>query len=391
MLLTPPARPSRSGTVPAASRIPAAGAPDRLASNLYAATLKRQVGPADHRYVHPLQRLLLPSAAFAALAILVAALLPGRAAADFNGPKATTGPATAITDTTATLNGSVQTGGRDTVYFFFYGPTARYGAETPKVALPRDQTVPVAATAAGLAPSTLYHYRLVAFHPGRFEAGAGADQTFTTAPAPVAPASAAPPIPTPTAPATLPSAAPIPALGTSFIVAPVKGTVLVKVPGAADFVPLGGANGTVPTGAIIDTRKGQVALTTALDGGRTQTATFERGVFQVRQPKTGHGLTDIFLRGPAPACGPARTTGRAAAVTKKKPKQRQLWGRDRRGRFRTHGNNSVATVRGTSWITTDSCKGTRTTVKAGAVSVRDVHRHRTVLVRAGHSYLARRR
>ena len=180
-------------------------------------------------------------------------------------------------------------------------------------------------------------------------------------------------------------------LGTSVLVAPVEGTVLVKVPGAAGFVALGGANGEVPTGAILDTRKGQVALTTALDGGRTQTATFERGVFEVRQSKTGHGLTDIFLRGPAPVCGTSRATGRVAAVAKRKPKQRQLWGRDKGGRFRTHGNNSVATVRGTSWITTDTCSGTRTTVKAGAVSVRDVHRHRTVLVRAGHSYLARRR
>ena len=281
MLPTPPARPSRSGTVPAASCVPGAGAPDRLTVNLYAATLKRGVGPADHRSVHPFQRLLLPSAALAALAILFAALLPGRAAADFNGPKATTAAATAVTDTTATLNGFVQTRGRDTVYFFQYGPTARYGAQTPKAALDRNQSGPVAATATGLVPSTLYHFRLVAFHPGRglFETDFGADQTFTSAPAPVAPAPVTPSIPTPNAPATLPTTAPVATLGTSVVVAPVKGTVLVKVPGAAGFVPLGGANGTVPTGTILDTRKGQVALTTALDGGRTQTATFERGVF----------------------------------------------------------------------------------------------------------------
>jgi hypothetical protein len=339
--------------VPAASRVPGAGAPDRLTANLYAATLKRQAGPADHRSVHPFQRLLLPSAALAALAIVIAALLPGRAAADFNGPLVRTDPATAVTDTTATLNGFL-----------------------------------------GLTPGTVYHYRLVAQHAGRFGVFSGGDQTFTTAATPAVapgPAAPAPAIPAGTAPANLPAAAPVAALGTSVVVAPVKGTVLVKVPGAAGFVALGGANAQVPTGAILDTRKGQVALTTALDGGRTQTATFERGVFQVRQSKTGHGLTDIFLRGPAPACGTSRATGRAAAVTKRKPKKRQLWGRDKGGRFRTHGSNSVATVRGTSWITTDTCTGTRTTVKAGAVSVRDVHRHRTVLVRAGHSYLARRR
>jgi hypothetical protein len=38
----------------------------------------------------------------------------------------------------------------------------------------------------------------------------------------------------------------------------------------------------------------------------------------------------------------------------------------------------------------DRCDGTLTRVTSGAVSVRDFRRHRTVLVRAGHSYLARR-
>ena len=394
MLPTPPARPSRSGTVPAASRVPGAGTPDRLTVNLYAATLKRAAGPADHRSVHPFQRLLLPSAAFAALAIMIAALLPGRAAADFNGPLVRTDPATAVTDTTATLNGLLDANGRDTLYAFQYGPTTRYGGQTPTQRTDQHQKGAVSAAVTGLTPGTVYHYRLVAQHAGRFGVFSGGDQTFTTAATPAVapgPAAPAPAIPAGTAPANLPAAAPVAALGTSVVVAPVKGTVLVKVPGAAGFVALGGANAQVPTGAILDTRKGQVALTTALDGGKTQTATFERGVFQVRQSKTGHGLTDIFLRGPAPACGTSRATGRAAAVTKRKPKKRQLWGRDKGGRFRTHGSNSVATVRGTSWITTDTCTGTRTTVKAGAVSVRDVHRHRTVLVRAGHSYLARRR
>jgi hypothetical protein len=322
------------------------------------------------------------------LAVLVAALLPGRATADPDGPTATTGVATAVTDTTATLNGVVETAGHEAVWFFEYGPTTAYGLKTGAVRIGRDQGGPVAATVTGLAPSTLYHYRLVAQRPGHGlqEGGRGADARFTTSATPVAAVPVAPPL-SPTAPV----AAPVATLGTSVVVAPVKGTVSVKVPGAADFAPLG-AGGAVPTGAVLDTRHGQVALTTALPGGRTQTATFERGVFQVRQPKNGRGVTDIFLRGPAVDCGgSSRSTARAAAVTRRKPKRRQLWGRDRHGRFRTHGHNSVATVRGTSWITTDTCKGTRTTVKAGKVSVRDVHRHRTVLVRAGHTYLARRR
>jgi hypothetical protein len=215
------------------------------------------------------------------------------------------------------------------------------------------------------------------------------DRTLTTAPAPAPPPVAPAAVPIPPAPVAQ-LAAPVATLGSTVVVAPTAGRVRVKAPGAAGFTTLA-AGQAVPVGAVLDTRAGTVALTTALDGGRTQTATFHSGVFQVRQSKTAHGLTDIFLRGPAVSCGRSRASARAAAVAKRKPPRRQLWGRDKHGRFRTHGKNSVATVRGTSWVTTDTCAGTRTTVRAGAVSVRDVHRHRTTLVRAGHSYLARRR
>ena len=70
---------------------------------------------------------------------------------------------------------------------------------------------------------------------------------------------------------------------------------------------------------------------------------------------------------------------------------RRLWGKDKHSRFRTHGRDSVATVRGTKWVTTDRCDGTRTKVTEGKVLVRDLHRKRSVLVRAGHAYLARHR
>jgi hypothetical protein len=46
-------------------------------------------------------------------------------------------------------------------------------------------------------------------------------------------------------------------------------------------------------------------------------------------------------------------------------------------------------VRGTEWETVDSCAGTLTHVKRGLVSVRDLHTRQTVLVPAGHSFLAR--
>ena len=82
---------------------------------------------------------------------------------------------------------------------------------------------------------------------------------------------------------------------------------------------------------------------------------------------------------------------RCLTLAKKKPKVRQLWGKDTNGRFVTRGRNAVATVRGTAWLTRDTCAGTLVQVTKGVVSVHDLVRKRTVLVRAGHRYLARAR
>ena len=51
----------------------------------------------------------------------------------------------------------------------------------------------------------------------------------------------------------------------------------------------------------------------------------------------------------------------------------------------------VATVRGTIWYVEDRCDGTLTRVRRGSVFVRDLRRHRMVVVHAGHQYLARHR
>ena len=125
----------------------------------------------------------------------------------------------------------------------------------------------------------------------------------------------------------------------------------------------------------------------ALPNGRIQAAIFHGGLFEVRQPAGGHGMTELVLRGAPPTC-PAGAA-RAAAVAPERP-PRVLWGHDRHGRFRTRASNSVITVRGTTWYVADRCDGTLTRVTSGSVSVRDLGRQRTVVVQSGHSYLARR-
>jgi hypothetical protein len=198
-------------------------------------------------------------------------------------------------------------------------------------------------------------------------------------------------------PGPTPPAPPVP--GKSVVVKVVSGTVKIKRPGKGYVVLTDPAN--IPMGSLIDTRKGRVSLTSAADtaGKKTQTAQFYDGIFQIKQsvpkkkPKKAQALiTDLFLRDQVArsACARPKST-RAAAVDKKKgPKSvlGKLWGSGK-GKFRTSGKYSSATVRGTIWLTQDECDGTLTRVKRGIVQVRDFKRKKTLNVKAGHSYLAR--
>jgi hypothetical protein len=167
--------------------------------------------------------------------------------------------------------------------------------------------------------------------------------------------------------------------------------VRYRAPGDDHYTTLD-AGAVVPVGSRIDTRKGTIDLVTDLGGGHTQKARFWKGVFTVRQSKTGGFYTDIDV---APASGckapAAKNTGGVSAAKHKKKRRNSLWGHDNHGRFRGHGRGSIATVRGTTWLMEERCNGSYTKVKQGKVSVRDLRRHVTVLVRAGHSYLARAR
>jgi hypothetical protein len=181
-----------------------------------------------------------------------------------------------------------------------------------------------------------------------------------------------------------------PELGETVGAAPSSGTIAVRSPGQDDFVPLeDGA--PIPVGSTVDARRGSVKVVTALgEGNATQSATFRGAIFQVRQKRSGSGMTDIVLRGgDFSSCGDrARVSELSAARSRRRP-VRRLWGRDHNGSFRTHGRGAIATVRATTWVVADRCGGTVTRVREGAVSVRDKRRHRTVLLRAGQSYFAR--
>jgi len=317
----------------------------------------------------------------AALAVLGLALAVPSAMAD-QRPTAQTGAATVSAPTSATLAGVVDPNGSDTWYSFVYG-VGRYDGHTPLArAGAGPDPVAVSAPIAGLTPATTYHVRLIAFSHHGF--ARGDDVPFTT-PAALAPALAPPPTPS-TAGSSAP--APPPVLGQSVNADVRSGTVTVKVPGAPDYVALTDLT-SLPVGSILDTREGSVTLNTALPGGKTQSAIFHGGLFEVRQPQGAGGLTEVVLRGALTGCSSAGARAAAVSTKKKRKPPRRLWGSDSKGKFRTRGGNSVATVRGTAWYVEDRCDGTLTRVSKGSVSVYDRGRHRTVVVRAGHSYLAR--
>jgi hypothetical protein len=182
---------------------------------------------------------------------------------------------------------------------------------------------------------------------------------------------------------------PAPVIGRTVVVAPGRGKVLVRRPGTTRFRRLDAA-ARVPVGTVVEPGDGRVRLVSAVDvEGRLQMGTFWGGRFKVRQRRSGNGMTALVLRGGSFAACPRRASGATAVASRRRRAVRRLWSSDRHGRFRTHGNNSVATARGTRWLTEDYCGGTLTTVRGGAVAVRDRARRRTVLVTAGRSYFAR--
>ena len=211
---------------------------------------------------------------------------------------------------------------------------------------------------------------------------------------------------------SVPPPPPPPVPGKSVVVKVVSGEVFIKLPGSGrgaratsprkGFVPFTGA-ANIPVGSQLDTSKGRIALTSAAATGgvKTQTSDFYKGIFQVKQsvpkkkPRKPKALiTDLVMKGQIARsqCAPLKGARSAAVDAKKKKKGPKsvlgkLWGSGK-GKFRTDGRYSSATVRGTIWLVEDRCDGTLTRVRRGVVSVRDIKRKKTVKVKAGHSYLA---
>ncbi|HUE25662.1 MAG TPA: PKD domain-containing protein, partial [Solirubrobacteraceae bacterium] len=101
-------------------------------------------------------------------------------------PTATTAGAIRVSGSGATVLGSVNPNGVPTTYHVEFGRTTTYGHSTPAFSAGGGSNIEqVAATLSGLAPSTLYHYRVVATSAGG--TAVGSDRSFTTSRAPTRP------------------------------------------------------------------------------------------------------------------------------------------------------------------------------------------------------------
>jgi streptogramin lyase len=319
----------------------------------------------------------------------------GRLVVSAARPAVSTESASAIAPTWATISGVADPNGAATTYHFDWGPTPAYGQRLPAVdaSVESDNDDHVSQLLSGLVPGTVYHYRLVATNCGGCQPGTsyGEDLTFVTATVAPSPIGTGNPVSPSPSPSPSPVKVPPPARGRTAVAGTVSGSVLVRAPGSSVLAPLD-ASRDLPLGSLIDASHGTVRLTTAVDGhGRTQSATLWGGSFVIHQGAK-HGMTTFALAGrlSCPAAAVHRSFLAVSATAGRRKPRRSLWATDNHGQYSTRGQNSVATVRGTVWDTVDTCAGTRTFVKRGLVSVRDLRRHTTVLVRAGHSYLARR-
>ena len=187
---------------------------------------------------------------------------------------------------------------------------------------------------------------------------------------------------------------------------PVKGIVFIEINGK--FIPITEVR-QIPNGAIINALHGTVALITAAGpAGRTSrrppgpSARSRRPRPRPRRERSAAPSS----RSPRTTPGSRRSSlvearfAGAPDVRKLQDAQRQgdgrralkktlqlLHGQDNHGKFRTKGRYAAATTRGTVWSIADRCDGTLTQV-SGQVVVSDFVRHKTITVRAGHSYLA---
>jgi hypothetical protein len=179
-------------------------------------------------------------------------------------------------------------------------------------------------------------------------------------------------------------------LGQSEDGKPISGHVFAVVGG--HLVPVT-ENEKLPSGTVLDTRLGTIQLAAAAPGHKTITGIFGGAIFKLTQAHGGLTtlalVEDVFKGAPSYRSCTAHHAGDPGAHAALSSRVLQTLRSRTSGRFRTRGRYGSGTVRGTQWTTTDRCDGTLIAVQVHSVLVTDFVKHITLLVTAGHHYLAR--
>ncbi len=316
----------------------------------------------------------------------------GTASAGLSPTSVLTG-APSVAAASAGFSGSADPNGLPTTALFEYGLDPKYTVgggrlvysnSTPAQNVGSDfASHVVSASVGGLVPNALYHVRLVATN----SAGTtfGSDVTFTTSHG---------------------STPGSPTLGKTFNVSLVSGLVLVKVNG--HFIPLTELT-QIPKNTVINALHGTLSLTSAAGGPspardaaakkkpkktKTEKGTFGGAIFKISQTTAGSGkglvtlaiVENAFKGAPSYATCKAHKALEATAASSR---TLQLLHASAQGKFRTKGKYSAATVLGTKWTVADRCDGTLTHDITDSVLVNDFVHHKTIVLHAGQSYLAK--
>jgi len=192
------------------------------------------------------------------------------------------------------------------------------------------------------------------------------------------------PLPDPTVtPVPIPPTPDPPVPGKKAVIEQIKGEVSVKPPSGGGFTPVT-ADGNIPNGSIVDTRKGTVTITTAssyTDPEKAPTSvTVSAAIFKVRQVQaaaTGTAVTDLLLQTPKvdkQACTSRKGVPRTHTV-------RRIVAASAKGVVRTFARAAVlTTTRGAAWEMRDRCDGTLASVRSGRAKLFDrIRGHRRTL------------
>jgi hypothetical protein len=124
------------------------------------------------------------AATVAALVLGLLTLALPAAALSASPPAVATDAAHSVSYGSATLTGKIDPRGSNTSYYFQYGATTAYGAQTALADAGAGTTATaVSVPVSGLLPLTVYHYRLIAVNAAG--AATGADRAFKTARVPL--------------------------------------------------------------------------------------------------------------------------------------------------------------------------------------------------------------